>query len=140
MKKLIYSALTLALVLTATPVFAQSGNGSDTVNSTLTWFIDLINGTLVPLIFALAFLLFLFGVFKFFFGSGKNAEENRQEGKKFILWAIIAFAIMICVWGLVNILVRTIPGLENETRPCLPTFSGPCNSSSGSPRGEPIGM
>jgi len=91
------------------------------------WFITLINSSLVPLIFALAFLVFLFGVFKYFFSVGANAEENRQKGKQFIFWAVIAFAVMISVWGLVSILVRTVPGLQDQTRPCLPTFSGPCD-------------
>ena len=108
-------------------------NTSNTVDGILNWFITIINGTLVPLIFALAFLLFLFGVFKYFFGSGAKAEENRQEGKKFILWGIIAFAVMISIWGLVNVLVNTF-GFQNESRPCLPTFSGPCDRSSGSSR------
>jgi len=97
-------------------------------------FIGLINNVLVPLVFALAFILFLFGVFKYFFANGEKADEGRKQGRAFILWAVIAFAVMVSVWGLVNILVRTF-GFEDETRPCLPTFSGDCNRGSGTGAG-----
>ncbi|HEY4489491.1 MAG TPA: hypothetical protein VJA87_03365 [Candidatus Paceibacterota bacterium] len=104
--------------------YAQTAAETDSARGIVDWFISLINSSLVPLIFALAFLLFLFGVFKYFFSLGSDAEESRQKGKQFILWAVIAFAVMISVWGLVNILIRTVPGLENQTRPPLPCFSG----------------
>jgi hypothetical protein len=93
-----------------------------TLNSLIDWFITLINNTLVPLIFSLAFLLFLFGVFKYFFGSGDKAAASRKEGQQYILWAVIAFAVMLSVWGLVSIVTNTIPGLSNQNRPCIPTF------------------
>lgn len=92
-----------------------------TLNDLFTWFLGLINGILVPLVFALAFILFLFGVFKFFFSSGAKAEDNRKEGKKFILWGVIAFVVMISLWGIVNLLVSTL-NLKSKSMPCLPTF------------------
>lgn len=106
----------------------------DTLQEIIQWFILLINNTLVPLIFALAFLLFLFGIFTYFFSTGAQAEEKRQQGRKFMLWAIIAFFVMISIWGIVNILVRTIPGLEGAPRPCLPTFGGGCDAAPASTR------
>lgn len=66
-------------------------------------FIEFINFTLVPLIFALAFLLFLWGMFKYFFWGG-GEEEKREEGKQLMLWAIIAFLLMVSIWGIVNVL------------------------------------
>lgn len=111
--------------------YAQATSNTRTVDGLVGFVADFINNTLVYLIFALAFAFFLFGVFKYFFSSGKNAEENRREGGKFILWSIIAFAVMICVWGLVNLLVSTVP--LNKTRPDLPCFEGTdCNKAPGS--------
>ena len=89
--------------------------------------ITFINAILVPLVFALAFIAFLFGVFRYFFATGADAGEKRLEGRKFIMWGIVALAVMFAIWGLVNILLRSF-GLENSARPCLPTFSGPCNN------------
>ena len=123
----------------------QPGPNS-TLTGLFTWFITLINTVLVPLIFALAFLLFLFGVFKYFFSSGAKAEENRKQGKQFIFWGVIAFAVMVSLWGIVNVLANTIPGLNNQARPCLPTFgnpncpSGTSNTGNLNGPGQPIGM
>src|SRR3989338_7083179 len=72
--------------------YAHTAAETDSARGIVDWFISLINSSLVPLIFALAFLLFLFGVFKYFFSLGSDAEESRQKGKQFILWAVIAFA------------------------------------------------
>lgn len=113
-------------------VYAQSTGNSNTVEGLAGWIARFVNDTLVYLIFALAFAFFLFGVFKYFFGSGKNAEENRREGGKFIFWSLIAFAVMISVWGIVNLLVNTL-GFDRGTRPNLPCFEGDnCNRAPGS--------
>lgn len=115
---------------------AGTNNSPDTATDLVGFVTKFINDTLVYVIFALAFLFFLFGVFKYFFGSGKNAEENRREGGKFILWSIIAFAVMISVWGLVNLLVNTF-GFNNQARPDLPCFEGnDCNRAPGTGGGS----
>lgn len=93
-----------------------------TINEIAEGIINLINGVLVPLVFALAFITFLFGVFKYFF-AGAADEKKRSEGRQFIMWAIIAFAVMISVWGLVRVLAGTF-SLDSASRPCLPTFTG----------------
>lgn len=75
------------------------------VNEFLNEFIRIVNNTLVPLVFALAFLLFLWGIFKFFFWGGGD-EGKREEGRQLMLWAIIAFLLMVSIWGIVNLLSR----------------------------------
>ena len=87
--------------------------------------ISIINRALIPLIFAVAFLLFLWGVLQFFFLNGEN-EEKRKEGRKFIIAGIIGFFIMMSIWGIVNILLGTF-GFQYQSRPPLPSFSGAAN-------------
>jgi heme/copper-type cytochrome/quinol oxidase subunit 2 len=123
MKKITYAFLALALPLS---VSAQGAGDRNTIDGIVQWLIIFINDTLVYLVFALAFVLLLFGILKYFFSLGSNADEKRQEGKKFIAWGIIALVIMITVWGIVNVLVGTVPALKNPKRPCLPTFNGEC--------------
>lgn len=82
---------------------AQSVGNFGTVETFFGNFVDFINGTLVPLVFALAFLMFIWGVFKYFILGGGD-EEKRAEGKQLMLWGIIAFVVMVSVWGIVNIL------------------------------------
>ena len=64
------------------------------------------NETLVPLIFALAFLVFLWGMFKTFILGGSD-EGKQAEGKQIIMYAIVGFVIMISFWGIVNLLVAS---------------------------------
>ncbi|MBP6884672.1 MAG: hypothetical protein KBC17_02490 [Candidatus Pacebacteria bacterium] len=61
----------------------------------------LLNRSLVPLIFAIALITFLWGVVKFIQASSSSEKE---EGRQFMLWGVIALAVMISVWGLVKIL------------------------------------
>lgn len=68
--------------------------------------IDIINKFLVPLLFAIAFITFLYGVAKtYIFSHGETGEVG--EGHKLILWGIIGFVVMVSLWGLVNIVRST---------------------------------
>ena len=69
--------------------------------------IVLVNGSIVPLIYALAFLVFIIGMVRFFFLGG---EEGREKGKQLMLWGIIGFVVMFSVWGIVNLLLTILPG------------------------------
>ena len=108
MKKLAYLGASFALPLFA---FAQTISGTN-VQSVGTGIIQLINSVLVPLIFAIAFVVFLWGVFQYFIAGGHD-EEKRDTGKSLMLWGIIGFFVMVSVWGLVNILRGTFQ-LNNQ--------------------------
>jgi hypothetical protein len=80
--------------------------------------IYLINDVLVPVIFALAFIVFLYGVAKaYIFSSG--SEDAVSQGHRLILWGIIGFVVMISLWGLVNVVASTF-GLGGGSAPLLP--------------------
>lgn len=65
-------------------------------------------GTIVvPVIFSLAFLVFVWGVLKYFFFHGGN-EEKRSEGRQFVLWGILGMVVLFSVWGIVNMLLSTL--------------------------------
>lgn len=81
-----------------------------------------IDAILVPFIFALAFVVFLWGVFQYFIAGGAD-EEKRKQGRSFILWSVIGFFLMVSIWGLVNLLGTSL-GFGAEQRPRLPTFGG----------------
>jgi hypothetical protein len=69
--------------------------------------INTINNVLVPVLFAVAFIVFLWGAFDVFI-LGANNEEVKTNGKNLMLWGLIGFFVMVSVWGLVNILTGTI--------------------------------
>ena len=60
---------------------------------------------IIPLLYALIFLLFIFGVFRYFFTGG---EENREKGKQFVVWSLIGMVAVFSVWGVVNLLLSTL--------------------------------
>ncbi len=107
MKKL---TTTIALGATALlPVFAFAATAA-TVNNLYqlaSFIIDIINNVAVPVVFAIAFIMFIWGVFQAFILNGGDAEK-RKNGQQFILWGIVGFFLMVSVWGLVNLLVGTL--------------------------------
>src|SRR3989344_4005576 len=101
-----FAALALPLVS-----FAAVNNISDVG----TFIINTINNILVPVLFAVAFIVFLFGAFQTFI-LGARSDEVKEKGKSLMLWGLIGFFVMISIWGLVNILTGTI-SFGNNTGP-----------------------
>jgi len=87
-----------------------------TLGQTIIYFI---NGVLVPVLFAVCFIVFLYGVAKLYIFSLGN-EESVAQGHRYILWALIGFVVMVSLWGLVNIVSNTI-GIGSYSAPPLPT-------------------
>ncbi len=75
---------------------------------------------LIPFVITLALLVFLWGVLRYLFASD---GEGRSEAKGYMIWGIIGLFVMVSVWGLVNILVRSL-SLDN-TAPPAPGLPNP---------------
>ncbi len=99
MKKILLAIAAFALV----PVSAHAASLKELTQD----IVELVNTSVVPLFYALAFLLFIYGMVRFFFFGG---EENRAKGKTFMLWGIIGFVVMFSVWGIVRLLMTALPG------------------------------
>ena len=67
-------------------------------NGTLTF----INTIAVPILIAIAFIVFLWGVAKAYIISGAS-EEARKQGHQIILWGVIGFVVVFSLWGIVNL-------------------------------------
>lgn len=109
----------IALVAVAfAPFFAFAQPRVDNVQDLGGFIVGLINNVAVPVVFALAFIVFIWGVFKYFI-NGKD-DTARKEGRNLMLYGLLGFFIMISVWGLVNILVGSV-GLEDRGPARLPS-------------------
>ncbi len=82
----------------------------------LIWVKCIINVAIIPLIFAAALVVFLWGVLKF---MGTSDSTKREEGKKFIIAGLIGLFVMTSLWGIIKILSSTL-GIES-TVPLLQT-------------------
>ena len=122
-----YAVLVVLLLLPFGHVGAQtatqSGSGLNTkaIQSLSDSIVDLVNTVVVPLVFALAFIVFIWGVFQVFILGATN-EEAKEKGRALMMWGLIGFFVMVSVWGLVRILTGSV-GLTNSvpTYPTAPT-------------------
>ena len=104
MKKLKeYGSLALALLCAFLPVVALAQFGE--VNTFIGKISEFINGVIIPFIFGLALLMFVWGVFKFFILGG-NDEGKQEEGKQLILYSVIGLVVMVSIFGIVNLVAN----------------------------------
>ena len=68
----------------------------------------------IGLIFALAFVYFMWGVFTMI----KNAdnETERATGRQNMIWGIVGMFIMVAVYGIIGVIIGTF-GLTNVPIP-----------------------
>lgn len=89
--------------------------GDPKLQDLLCYITGIINNSIIPLIFALATVMFVWGIVQFFI-LGADDVEKRKQGKQFLIWGIIALTVMLSVWGLVNILGATF-GIDGSVLP-----------------------
>ena len=102
-------------------------NYSGTLNSGVTsipeilkYFTCTLQKYVVPLMLAIGLLLFIYGMFNFI--SSSDAEE-RAEGRQFMIWGVVGFAVIFSVWGILTIFNQTFR-LDNSA-PTVPTTNAP---------------
>jgi heme/copper-type cytochrome/quinol oxidase subunit 4 len=87
----------------------------------------------VEVILGLAVVVFVFNVYRYFFMD----RENNKERGMYLLWSIIGFAVILCFWGLVNVVANTF-NLDKSAPSFFgnmvggTTSSSPCGSSGSS--------
>ena len=69
------------------------------------YIIELVNKSIIPLIFALAFIAFIWGVFRYFFFP---TEANKTAGRDLIVWGLLGMFVMASVWGLISLIQTTL--------------------------------
>lgn len=114
MKKIL---IAFGLILTPCLTLAQQQNG---IQSYLIAIMGFINSTLVPFVFALAFLFFLYNVVRYFV-IGASDQGARESARSLALWSITAFVLMVTLWGIVNFLVYGL-GFGRTVAPCPDYF------------------
>ena len=78
------------------------------IGSGTTGIIGVINTVVVPIITALAFLVLIWGIVKYFFINNGGDSEKLKEGRDFIFWGILGMVLFFSIWGFVNLLLSTL--------------------------------
>lgn len=126
---------TFSLALAQTVQPTGSANAATTPLGTfLLLLVNIINNVLVPLLFGVAFIVFLWGMFRYFILGAAN-EEKRAEGQKLLIYGLIGFFVMLSLWGIVNVVKGTFI-FGSDTQPAYPTFTVQGQSAGGT-QGSP---
>ncbi len=73
----------------------------------------------VLIIISLTVVVILIGGFKMI-----SSEEKREEGKNTLIYGVIGLAVMVSVWGLVNIVISTL-GIGGQGPIAVPELRKP---------------
>lgn len=113
MHKLTKIALS-ALVMFPALVFAQGR-----ITFLLTDVRFIIN-TLITIVAGLALLVFFWGLVRFIFKLGSEADI--EQGRKLMVWGLIALFVMISVWGIIRFIELEVFGTLDKSDPTIPSF------------------
>lgn len=123
MKRVIYSLSTASLFalpfLSANAQIADPNGGGGGFEQLLENILDFTNDVLIPFIIGIGFLVFVFGMFRYFIAGGAD-EEKRNSGKSLMIYATLGFVLIIVFWGVINLLSGST-GLEGEQINDVPT-------------------
>ena len=98
MKLMAVTLLVLPAIANAQTTFGTTGRWIDRIG-------DLIQN-LIPIVIAIALLVFFWGLVKFISKAGDEAEVKKSKG--LMIWGLIALFVMITVWGLVRFIQKEL--------------------------------
>lgn len=105
MKKIGYVIGTSSTFVLMAPVmvFAQFQPDGGEFGDLLSNILNFTNGVLIPFIIAIGFLVFVWGMFRYFIAGGAN-DEAKANGKSLMIYATLGFVLIIVFWGIINLL------------------------------------
>ena len=115
--KILFRLIPLAFLVPLS-AFAKVGEFKD-AKDFMQGLTNFINDAVVPAIFALGFLVFIWGMYKTFILGGSD-EEKQGEGRQLMMYAVIGFVVMISLWGIVNLIANSLELNDKQITP--PTF------------------
>jgi hypothetical protein len=77
-----------------------------------------LNEVIVPFLIAIAFLVFIWNIVRYFIIGGAN-EDDQKKAKSLAFWGISAFVVILSFWGIVNLFVY---GLGFGNRAIIPDY------------------
>lgn len=69
---------------------------------------DVIINPLIRLLFAVALVVFLWGIIEYIKGAGSS--DSREQGTRHIIWGLVGLFIMVSVYGIITLFKNTVFG------------------------------
>ncbi len=125
-----YKYVMKKITLTAALIFVPSIASAQALLPLATFVrsVNSIVGTLIPLLMAIALVVFFWGLIKYISNSGKGY----QEGKNIMIAGLASLFVMVSVWGIVN-LAQSALGVNANPTVTIPAVPG---VGGGSPYGS----
>ena len=99
------------------PLSAFAQRSIEEIFGDITGFLNII----ITFFILLATVLFLWGIVRYITAGGD--ETKTAEARNMIIWGIVFLAIMVAVWGFVNVLLEFV--LETDSSTPTPIPEGP---------------
>ncbi len=93
------------LILFIFPIFSFAATAS--IQNIIGTIASILKG-LIPLTIGVALLLFFWGIAKFILAAG--SEEAVKDGRRLLIWGVVALFVMISIWGIVELLQNVFLG------------------------------
>ncbi len=104
-----------SVLLVPAVAMAQVNDLTDVFNNIF----EFINFVVIPFIFALAFIWFLYNIFVYFFFEAKPENDVLRNQ---ILFSVIGLFVMLSIWGIVALVQNSLLGQSGAIEPpVLPT-------------------
>jgi len=87
------------------PLLAATAASTQTFATIVASLSTFVSSSVTPALFALAFIFFLIGVVRYFFSEN---DENREKGRQFVLWSVIAFVVLFSLWSIVKLFLALL--------------------------------
>lgn len=123
---IITSIISVPLIVSAQGINATQG--LVTLGGLVNTFTNTIVKSVAYLLAALAMVAFFYGIVQFIWGSREGKADVMTNGKKFMLWGLVALFVMFSVWGIVRYF-QNVFGVQGNTI-TIPSIQG--GSSGGS--------
>jgi len=78
-----------------------------------------VNNTLIPFILGIGFLVFVWGMFRYFIAGGAN-DEAKEQGKSLMVYATLGFVLIIIFWGIVNLIANSTGFADGDAVGVIP--------------------
>jgi len=104
------TSLALFIPFTAQAACTSSANNICNLNDLVGYLKGTIN-SLIPLLFGIALVVFIWGVIKYMNADG---PVKMAEARNYIIFSILAITVMLSVWGIALVIKNTFFGNANS--------------------------